>query len=103
MKYALAILLLICFSVSSIARHFQTTSRPTEPGNKTLHLYNGTIEIVEDGFVVTFFYSGNYQLTIKGNNGEVIVDTEISATANLPIYIMANGISPDYDTVNETF
>ena len=65
-------------------------------GNKTLHLYTGSIEIVDDGFEVTFFYTGNYRLTITDDEGNVVVSINVSAIANQPIFISAD-VSVDED------
>jgi len=103
MKYILVILLLIGFSATTVARKLETTSKQTSTGgNKSLHLYNGTIEIVDDGFEVTFFYNGTYQLTITSEDGEVIYSGVLTVVADQPIFISAD-VSPDEDEVDELF
>ncbi len=103
MKYILVILLLIGFSATTVARKLETTSKQTSTGgNKSLHLYNGTIEIVDDGFEVTFFYNGTYQITITSEDGEVIYSGVLSAIANQPIFIPAD-VSAEDDEVEEIF
>lgn len=104
MKQTLLLLITLMLSANCFAINYKANSRAlSKAGNKSLHIYNGEIEIVEDGFVVTFFYTGNYRLTITDENGVVIYSAEVSATAGQPIYINSNGVSPEEDTINEIF
>ena len=103
MKYILVIILLVVVSVTTVARQFETTSKTTSTGgNKTLHLYNGSIEIVDGGFEVTFFYNGTYQLTITSEDGEVIYSGVLTVVADQPIFISAD-VSAEEDEVDELF
>ncbi|MBR6249857.1 MAG: hypothetical protein IKR17_01525 [Bacteroidales bacterium] len=104
MKKIFTTILLLAVSLASFSHNIRVAAREKGKTNKTLHLYNGNIEIVKDGFVVTFFYSGRYQLTITTDEGEVLYYGEVTATANQPMFISSVGVSPDEDEVeNDTF
>ena len=94
---------LLFISAVSVAEEYKIKSNPiAKTGNKSLHLYNGSIEIVDDGFEVTFFYNGTYQFTITSEDGEVIYSGVLTVVADQPIFISAD-VSPDEDEVDEVF
>lgn len=94
---------LLFISAVSVAEEYKVKSNPiAKTGNKTLHLYNGSIEIVDGGFEVTFFYNGTYQLTITGEDGEVIYSGVLTVVADQPIFIPAD-VSAEDDEVEEVF
>ena len=86
-----------------MASDYKAQSTPISvSGNKTLHFYNGTIEILEGGFLVTFFYTGSYELTLTDDNDAIVYSGNINATAYQPIFISAD-VSPEEDDVEDLF
>jgi hypothetical protein len=103
MKRITSLFLLIAITLMTSAKEIVISTQKVSTGNKGLHLYNGNIEIVKDGFVVTFFYSGRYRLTISTEDGELLYYGEINAIADQPIYIPTVGVSPEEDNTDGTF